>query len=290
MGLAKFDFSLAIGGAAGQGIATPGNTLARIFSSRGLHVNAYNAYQSIVRGGHIFLTVRVSDQMIYSHGDRLDLLICLNQDTMNRHLGLIGPGSRVIFNSDTITPGEPDDGVHMCPIPVAEMTDGSRNKVIQNTVALGVIASLLGLDFDVLADSLTQQFQRKGQAAVDENTSVARSGFEYAAKHFVPYSDPIAAGTYSGTGVNGITVEHDGTLGGARDPDFLQVDIRFGYRARPGGDTTLDVFFDIFNITNLANFNNPSGNQRLSSFLQLRTLRGGSGFPRAGQFGIRFGF
>ena len=194
MGSAKFDFALAIGGAAGQGIATPGSTLARIFAGRGLHVNAYNAYQSIVRGGHIFLTVRISDHEIYSHGDRLDLLICLNQDTMNRHLGLIGSGGRVIFNSDTITPGEPGDGVHMCPIPVTELSDGSRNKVIQNTAALGVITYLLGLDFDVLGDSLTLQFQRKGQAAVDENTAVARSGFDYAAKHFEPYSDPIAAG------------------------------------------------------------------------------------------------
>ena len=56
-----FDFSLSIGGAAGQGIATPGTILARIFTRRGLHLYAYNAYQSIVRGGHIFLTVRIAD-------------------------------------------------------------------------------------------------------------------------------------------------------------------------------------------------------------------------------------
>ena len=66
--------------------------------------------------------------------------------------------------------------------------------------------------------------------------------------------------------------------------------MRFGYRLRPSQDQTVDVFLDIFNITNRANFNNPSGNQRLSSFLILRTLRGGSGFPRTGQFGIRYGF
>ena len=57
----KFDFALAIGGEAGQGIATPGDTLARLFVRRGLHLSTYNAYQSIIRGGHIFLTVRVSD-------------------------------------------------------------------------------------------------------------------------------------------------------------------------------------------------------------------------------------
>ena len=31
----RFDFALAIGGAAGQGIATPGNVLARLFTRRG---------------------------------------------------------------------------------------------------------------------------------------------------------------------------------------------------------------------------------------------------------------
>jgi len=43
--MGKIDLSIAIGGAAGQGIATPGDILARIFVRRGLHLNAYNAYQ-----------------------------------------------------------------------------------------------------------------------------------------------------------------------------------------------------------------------------------------------------
>jgi len=70
----QFDLSIAIGGAAGQGIATPGGMLAQIITRRGLHLNAYNAYQSIVRGGHIFLTIRISDQKIETHGDQLDVL------------------------------------------------------------------------------------------------------------------------------------------------------------------------------------------------------------------------
>jgi 2-oxoglutarate ferredoxin oxidoreductase subunit alpha len=189
-----FDFSLSIGGAAGQGIATPGNILARLFVRRGLHLNAYNAYQSIVRGGHIFLTVRASDEKIFSHGDKLDLLVCLNQDTMDRHLGLMGPGTRVIFNSDTITPGSADKGVHLCPIPVAELTNKSRNRLIQNTISLGVISFLLGMDFKDLEDALTVQLSRKGQDVVDENVTVARAGFDHAGTNFVPYSEPIASG------------------------------------------------------------------------------------------------
>ena len=45
--------------------------------------------------------------------------------------------------------------------------------------------------------------------------------------------DPIAPGTYNGTGEHAITVQNDGGYGGARGPEFLQLDIRFGYRLRP---------------------------------------------------------
>ena len=160
-----------------------------MFVRRGLHLQAYNAYRSIVRGGHIFLTVRISDQKLMSHGDQLDLLVCLNQDTMDRHLGLMGPGTRVIFNSDTITAG---DGVALCPLPVAALSDDSRNKLVQNTICLGAIT--VGLDFDVLGDALTQQLQRKGQDVVDENMRVARAGYDHAAANFAPYPQAVPNG------------------------------------------------------------------------------------------------
>ena len=189
----KYDLSIAIGGEAGQGIATPGDILARIFVRRGLHLNTYNAYQSIIRGGHIFLTVRISDQEIYSHGDKLDLLLCLNQDTMDRHLNLMGPGSRVVFNSDSIQSGKVNEGAYLCPIPVGDLTQ-SRNRLIQNTVAVGVVASLMGLDFNVLEESLSLRFQRQGETIVSENVSVARAGFDYAQANFEPFPEVLPNG------------------------------------------------------------------------------------------------
>ena len=63
-------FTLGIGGAAGQGVATPGDIFALIFSRRGLHLNAYNAYQSIIRGGHTFLTIRTGVDEVTNHGRR----------------------------------------------------------------------------------------------------------------------------------------------------------------------------------------------------------------------------
>ncbi|MEE8249785.1 MAG: 2-oxoacid:acceptor oxidoreductase subunit alpha [Gammaproteobacteria bacterium] len=194
MSSGQFDFSLAIGGAAGQGIATPGNILARLFINRGLSLNAYNAYQSIIRGGHIFLTMRISDQKIYTHGDHLDMLVCLNQDTMDRHLGLMGPGDRVIFDGDKIKPGEVPEGVQLCQISIKELSNKSRSKVIQNTIALGVSTYLMGLEFDSLENALKLQFGRKGDAVIEENTTAARAGYDYAAENFEAYPEPIAKG------------------------------------------------------------------------------------------------
>jgi 2-oxoglutarate ferredoxin oxidoreductase subunit alpha len=193
MALGSYDFALAIGGEAGQGIATPGDILARIFVRRGLHLYTYNAYQSIIRGGHIFLTVRVSDEEVNSHGDRLDLLLCLNQDTMDRHLGLMGADTRVLYNGDNVTAGEPGDGVQLCPLPIADLTQ-SRNRLVQNTVATGAVIALLGEDFATLEESMSLRFGRQGQAVVDENVRVARAGYDHAMANFDPFSHPLGTG------------------------------------------------------------------------------------------------
>jgi 2-oxoglutarate ferredoxin oxidoreductase subunit alpha len=188
----RLDLAIGIGGAAGQGIATPGDILARIFVRRGLHVNAYNAYQSIIRGGHIFLTLRTSDEPVLSHGDTLDVLMPLNQDTMNRHLKLMRAGSVVLFNRDTITPGAVPDGVQLCPFSVKALAPTIKGDLVQNTIALAAILRLIGVELEILDEIVTLQFKRKGAAAVAENVGVARAGYEYAAAHFTafPFSLP----------------------------------------------------------------------------------------------------
>ena len=102
---------------------------------------------------------------------------------MDQHLPLMGAVARVIFNGDTIKPGAAGEGVRLCPIPVKELTDNSKNKLVQNTIALRVTMSLLGLDFQILANALTLQFQCKGQAMVDENIGVANMAIGAAHSH-----------------------------------------------------------------------------------------------------------
>src|SRR5215475_6853410 len=175
-------FAIGIGGAAGQGVATPGDIFAKIFSRRGLSLNAYNAYQSIIRGG----TEKVSNI-----GDRIDLLIPLNQDSMDRHLRLLGPGAACIFNAETITPASAADGVQLCPLPVSQLADITRNKVAQNTLAIGAGLHMMGVGFQALENVLGEQFKKKGEAVVAENVGIARAGYDYAAAHFAAFPNPL---------------------------------------------------------------------------------------------------
>lgn len=107
-------------------------------------------------------------------------------------------------------------------------------------------------------------------------------------------NDPSPAGVYSGRAANAAImrdVKNRGGRNGAIGPDYFQLDLRAGWRRRISGEHAAEVFFDIFNVTNRANFVNPAGDERLTStFLVLTNLRGGGGFPRQAQLGIRYSF
>src|SRR3954470_16347416 len=94
------EVTIGIGGAAGDGLDKSGDTLAKTAGRLGLHVYAYNSYQSIIRGGHIWLRVRIGADKVYSHGDHLNAVIALNQDSIERHAPEIEEGGVLVFNSD----------------------------------------------------------------------------------------------------------------------------------------------------------------------------------------------
>src|SRR5256714_4836705 len=183
--MATVDFAVGIGGENGQGIASTGDILALIFARRGLNLNAYNASQSIIRGGHTFLTIRASDGPVRSMGDKVDVLIPLNQDSMDRHLRLMKAGSRVLYDGDRLKPGASAAGVQLCPMPMKELTKG--NKLAANTAALGATLQMLGIESEPLEAVIARQFKKKGDAVVAENVGIARAGYDYAAQNFKPF-------------------------------------------------------------------------------------------------------
>ena len=115
---------------------------------------------------------------------------------------------------------------------------------------------------------------------INSNVDVDRNGV---------LADLLPAGTYNGTGPDAMTLESDGGQGGAIGPAFAQLDMRLSYRVRLRADRSLDFGMDVFNVTNEPNFSNPSGDQRLPTFLVPNTLASG-GIPRQLQVSMRITF
>ncbi len=103
-------------------------------------------------------------------------------------------------------------------------------------------------------------------------------------------AEPLAAGEYSGNGADAYTVKnYRSRRNGAYGPGFFELDARLGYRLRAGGDRRVELFADVFNVSNRTNFGNPSGNRASGQFLLL-TAYSTSYTPRKLQVGARIEF
>ncbi|MDY0223721.1 MAG: 2-oxoacid:acceptor oxidoreductase family protein, partial [Desulfobacterium sp.] len=81
----NIDMTIKIGGAAGQGIQTIGDLLARACRDAGFYIMAINDFESRIRGGHSFFQMRISDKPVHAPHHRVDLLIALNRETWDLH-------------------------------------------------------------------------------------------------------------------------------------------------------------------------------------------------------------
>ncbi len=175
---------IGIAGAAGDGLDKTGDTLARTASRLGLHVYAYNSYQSLIRGGHTWLRIRLSEDKQESHGDKLHALIVLNQDSFERHAPELEAGGVVFYNEAKIRPAPEllQEGVDLRGLPVSKLTKpfGRIKPVMQNSVMLGAALHWLGLDFEMTEEVLADTFAHKDPAVTELNIGIARAGLDYA--------------------------------------------------------------------------------------------------------------
>jgi len=180
-----------IGGAAGDGIASAGESFAKACSRLGLHVFAYNSYQSVIRGGHVCMHMRVSSHPVETQGDTCDFLIALNMDTVLRYGKRVQPQGAVVFNADKlkVTPELLGDGAQACGLPVMALT--KNTPLMQNIVALGVLMHLLGLSTKGLDELLRERFQKKGEPVITQNLEAMQAGMAYAQTHFTVTREPL---------------------------------------------------------------------------------------------------
>jgi 2-oxoglutarate ferredoxin oxidoreductase subunit alpha len=182
------DFSFLIGGEAGAGISRSGFLLAKACMRGGLSVFGVNDYQSLIRGGHNFYIVRISDGEIYSQPDHVDLLIALNAQTVLRHKDELVSGGGIIYDENDIDlKAETFDrkDLKLYPIPlkkiVVDELKEPHNLIMRNTVALGATIALTDYDFALLEEILRDTFKPE---VAESNIKATRKGYDYIKQNF----------------------------------------------------------------------------------------------------------
>ncbi len=178
-----------IAGAAGDGIASTGEIFGKTCSRLGLHVMAYNSYQSAIRGGFVWLQLNVGSQKTLSHGEKVDCLVLLNPTSVDIHVPDVKEGGVVLYNSSQImrdlTQIRKDItfyGLNFRDI----MNDNNMKSVMANVMLMGVTIQLLGLDTRVALDFIANRFKKKGEQVIALNQRVFQAGVDWVNQHAQP--------------------------------------------------------------------------------------------------------
>ncbi len=183
------ELAVRVGGQAGDGIASIGESLARSFSRLGWHLFGLNAYQSVIRGGHVWFQARAADPRPYSQGDGADLLYALDKATVEIHAPSLRRGGSVVFDPEKFAVAESDlpAGIRAVPIPTLEIARKyTSQSILQNAGGIGALAYLAGIPLDTLHQVLADSFGKKKGEIVDWNLGASADGYRAAEKVGTP--------------------------------------------------------------------------------------------------------
>lgn len=193
------DYSIKIGGEAGQGIQTIGDTIARVFSRAGYHVFTHQDYGSRIRGGHNFFQIRFSEKPVMASREKIDILVALDKESISLHEKELTENGQIIYDSSIIrTPNSELKTTNYLDIPFVELAiKHGGNKIMANTVATGAVLGMLGMELDILIGIIKDTFRNKGEGIIKANIDSAISGHDFAIKEcmrcvfsVVPISEP----------------------------------------------------------------------------------------------------
>jgi 2-oxoglutarate/2-oxoacid ferredoxin oxidoreductase subunit alpha len=191
------EISVRVGGAAGDGIASVGETFSRSFSRGGYYTYGHNAYQSVIRGGHVWFHTRASSEPIFSQGDGCDVLYAMDRQTVDVHLPSMSQGSTLIFDPEkfAVTESEMPVGVHLLSVPTLQIARKYTSQpILQNAGGMGAAAFVAGVPLPTLQKVLADSFGRKTGDIVDWNVGAAAEGYKFASEHATANAHVLPAG------------------------------------------------------------------------------------------------
>ncbi|TFH19102.1 2-oxoacid:acceptor oxidoreductase subunit alpha [Candidatus Bathyarchaeota archaeon] len=180
-GLIDDTVTIGIGGEAGQGVGRSGMLLGKALMRAGFYAFGNIDYPSLIRGGHNYYSIRTSHRKVNSILDKPDLVVALNKETILLHQDNVNPGGGIIYDTkEKIEDKElTRTDIEYYSIPMTDVVkELGGPDIMRNTIALGAVSALIGLESDYLKDVVSETFEGKDKI-IKMNQDAINSGWEH---------------------------------------------------------------------------------------------------------------
>ena len=128
------------------------------------------------------MAIRMSARAVCAPAEAVDILVALNQETLDLHLGELSEQGLVITGEGLNAKEAP-----CMVVPFEELAPGR----FSNVAALGVVGALLGLEESLVQGVIKSMFGKKSEEIAQKNAEALTKAFEWAAKQKVD-CEPLA--------------------------------------------------------------------------------------------------
>ncbi len=144
-----------IGGKAGQGTAVTSYFIGKVFCELGYYVFNYRDYPSLIRGGHNFNVLRISDKPVYSHKDKYDIIVALDQKTIDLHQKNLNKKGFILGDDDLKSKKLISVDVDFT------LKKLKAPRIIENDIFIGWLFKYFGIDKKLLLKEAEKEFKTK---------------------------------------------------------------------------------------------------------------------------------
>jgi len=173
------DIEVLFGGQAGDGSLTTGDLIATVFKRMGLDVYTFKDFPSRIRGGHTNYVIRAGEHPHYGLADFVDAMVAFDLECVQKHIEEMRPGGFVIFDNtdEQLTDDVRRSDVYFYEAPLAKIAKEQLGlELVRNTISLGVLGQLVGMDPSIVRQLVTRQYERKGEKIVGQNIAAVEAG------------------------------------------------------------------------------------------------------------------
>jgi len=133
----------------------------------GLPVTAKNVFPSNIQGLPTWYEVRVSEKGYLGRREGVDLIACLNPQSLAKDVSDVRPGGYFLYDSTKILHKEYiREDIHYLGIPMMEIcnreyTDPRMRQLFKNIIYVGALTTLLNIDLEVVKSVISDEFKKK---------------------------------------------------------------------------------------------------------------------------------